>query len=121
MNTDTKHFKTKLEEEKKQLEAELSSVAQKNPDNPSDWEPMAVERDTAEADENLLADNVEGYEGNIAITNSLETRYNDVKSALDKIEKGTFGLCEVCNKHIEADRLEANPAARTCKAHINSL
>lgn len=118
---DAKHFKTKLEDEKKELERELSEVAQKNPDNPSEWEPKTAEHDLAEADENVLADNIESYEGNTAIANSLETRLADVKNALDKIKDNTFGHCEICQKEIEVDRLEANPAARTCKAHINSL
>jgi RNA polymerase-binding transcription factor DksA len=121
MNIDTNHFKNKLEEEKTKLESELASVAQKNPDNPSDWQPISVGHDIAEADENLQADAVEAFEDNTAITNSLETRYNDVKRALDKIANGTYGICEISGEEIEADRLEANPAARTCKAHINNL
>ena len=39
--------------------------------------------------------------------------------ALERIEKGTYGICEVGNEEIEEDRLNANPAARTCKAHLN--
>jgi RNA polymerase-binding transcription factor DksA len=120
MSIDTINFKNKLEEEKVKLEKELSSVARKNPDNPSEWQPISTEHDASEADENIIADVIEDYEGNTAITNSLETRYNDVKSGLDKIAKGTYGTCQICNKEIELDRLEANPAARTCKEHINS-
>jgi RNA polymerase-binding transcription factor DksA len=51
----------------------------------------------------------------------LEVRYNEIKSALKKIEEsapGAYGLCEVGGEQIEEDRLEANPAARTCKAHM---
>ena len=36
-----------------------------------------------------------------------------------KMEKETFGICEVCGKEIEEDRLLANPSARTCKKHLN--
>jgi DnaK suppressor protein len=118
---DTQNFKMRLEEEKKKLEGELAGVAQKNPDNPSAWQPVPSESGSGEADENLLADSIESLEENTAITNSLEARLNDVKIALNKIEKGTFGICETSGEEIEADRLEANPAARTCKEHINSL
>ncbi|MBI2086800.1 MAG: TraR/DksA C4-type zinc finger protein [Candidatus Zambryskibacteria bacterium] len=55
----------------------------------------------------------------MAIVNTLETRYNDIKSGLDKIEHGTYGLCQICGKEIETDRLEANPSARTCIEHMN--
>jgi RNA polymerase-binding transcription factor DksA len=48
----------------------------------------------------------------------LEGRRTDVKEALDKIEEGRFGICEECGEKIEEDRLEANPSARTCKAHM---
>lgn len=121
MTIDIQYFKKKLEDEKSKIENELGRVAVKNPNNPSDWEPQPPVRDTSSADENTAADSIEDYEENNAITNSLESRLNDIKSGLDKIEKGTYGTCQICGKEIEADRLEANPAARTCKEHINSI
>ena len=120
MTIDTNHFKQKLEEEKARLEGELSNVATKNPDNLSDWSPTAPDRDVSTADENTVADSIEELEENTAITNSLEARYKDVLSGLDKIKNGVYGTCQVCGKEIELDRLEANPAARTCKEHMNS-
>ena len=42
-----------------------------------------------------------------------------ILKALEKIEKGEYGTCEVCAAEIEEDRLEANPSARTCKAHVD--
>ncbi len=114
---DTNTYKPRLEEEKVRLESELSSVGRRNPSNPADWEP--IPEDTGqEADPNDRADKLEGYEANSAILNDLELRYNDVLSALDRIEKGTYGVCEVSGEDIEADRLNADPAAKTCKAHL---
>ena len=49
----------------------------------------------------------------------LESRLNNVLFALEEIDKDSFGLCEVCKKEIEMTRLEANPAAKTCKKHLN--
>ena len=121
MTIDQKHFQEKLVRERKALEAELSKVAIKNPDNPTDWEPAGGERDTSQADENTVADSIEDYEDNAAVTGTLESRYKDILSALERIKQHTYGLCEICGNEIEAQRLEANPAARTCKAHINSL
>lgn len=118
MSIDTEHFKQKLEDEKKRLEVRMSEVARKNPDNPSDWEPVPNANETLSADENVVADNIEEFEENNAILNTLEARYKDIRSGLDKIKHGVYGKCQVCQKEIEIDRLEANPAARTCKEHM---
>lgn len=42
--------------------------------------------------------------------------YQQVKLALKKIEKGTYGICENCGDKqlIDKKRLEAYPAATTC-------
>lgn len=118
MTIDYKRFKNKLEEEKSLLERELEEVGRKNPDNPSDWEATPTTRDSSQADENTVADSVEDYEENMAIVNTLETRYRDVKLALEKIEKGTYGICETGGEMIDIKRLEANPSARTCLKHM---
>jgi DnaK suppressor protein len=118
MPINTDKFKKILEEEKNTLETELSKVARQDPDNLSDWEPLPVDRDVSQADDNTVADSVEQYEDNSAITNTLVARYKDVRSGLDKIEKGVFGTCQVCKKEIDEERLNANPAARFCREHM---
>lgn len=116
-----KIFKDKLEEEQRLLEEELKSVGRVNPSNPSDWEATPGKLDILEADRNEAADRIESYEGNTAILKELETRYNNIKLALKKIEGGTYGTCEISGKPIEIERLKANPAARTCKTHLDNL
>lgn len=116
---DTSTYKTRLEEEKKTLETQLETVGRRNPSNPSDWE--AVPQETGqESDPNDRADMMEHFGENNAILTDLENRYNDVLAALERIEKGTYGTCEVSGEEIEAERLDADPAARTCKAHIGN-
>lgn len=39
---------------------------------------------------------------------------NEVDAALDRIQKGTFGVCEACHEPLEADRLIADPLIRLC-------
>ena len=113
------HFRTRLTEEKATLEAELATVGRKNPSNPNDWE--AVPEETGlEADPNDRADQMEELGNNTAILRDLENRYNDVLAALARIEDGTYGTCTVSGEPIEEDRLEADPAAATSKAHMNS-
>lgn len=116
---DTSSYKAQLEAEKSRLESELQSVGRRNPANPGDWE--AVPEDTGrEADPGDQANLKEGYAENVGILNDLEIRYADVNGALARIENGTFGTCEVGGEEIEAERLEADPAARTCIAHLNA-
>ncbi|MDP3975841.1 MAG: TraR/DksA C4-type zinc finger protein [bacterium] len=118
MAINTDYFKKKLEAEKKLLIKELEKIGRRNPDNLSDWEAIPNEKDTSQADENTVADNIEGYEENVAILKTLEARYQDLKIALDKIKQGAYGLCEVCKKEIDEERLLANPSARTCREHM---
>ncbi|RUA01322.1 MAG: RNA polymerase-binding protein DksA [Deltaproteobacteria bacterium] len=37
-----------------------------------------------------------------------------VKKALDRIDKGTFGLCESCGEPISSQRLKARPVTTQC-------
>ena len=39
---------------------------------------------------------------------------HDIRSALDRIEEGTYGECERCEEPIPAKRLDALPWARMC-------
>jgi phosphoserine phosphatase RsbU/P len=43
----------------------------------------------------------------------------EVDAALDRIEKGTYGLCETCHDPIEADRLQHDPLIRFCLDHLS--
>ena len=117
--TDTQQFKEKLEKEAATIEEQLSSIGRKNVTNNSDWEAVEPEMDTDRADETEVADSIEQYQANSAVLNNLEIQLNEVKNALQKIENGTYGTCEVSGEPIEEDRLLANPAARTCKKHMN--
>lgn len=109
----TEYFKNKLEETKRVLEEEMGTVGRPNPAVPNDWE-VAPSEIGMEADLADQADVVMGRESNAAILADLEARYDMVLSALRRIEKKTYGVCEVCGKAIEEARLEADPAATTC-------
>jgi RNA polymerase-binding transcription factor DksA len=118
---DTQTYKEKLEREAEVLIGELKTVGRINPDNPSDWEAVSVDPEDVQdnrSDPNDSADNIEQYEENTAILKQLETRFNDVKSALTKIKEGRYGTCEIGGEQIEKERLDADPAARTCMNHM---
>jgi len=42
-----------------------------------------------------------------------------VDAALQRIDDGTYGICEQCHDTIEADRLQVNPLVRFCLDHLN--
>ncbi len=119
MAVDTAQYKSRLEEELAALTEELKSFGIHNPDVPEDWQAIPSSVDTSTADPNVVADRVEDWDERRAEMSELETRYNNLTRALKKIDAGTFGTCEIGGEDIEADRLDANPAARTCKAHMN--
>ncbi len=110
-------FKVRLEKERDVLQKELSGMASPNPTNPTDWEPKAPEGEFS-ADRNDNADLIESLHENNASINELEVRLKNVSEALERIEVGTYGVCEVSGDDIEIGRLNANPAARTCMAHM---
>ena len=49
-----------------------------------------------------------------ALVGSLRDTLNEIESALEKLDAGSYGLCEVCGGPIGEARLEAMPAARLC-------
>ncbi len=44
----------------------------------------------------------------------------EVDSALNRMELGTYGLCDVCHDPVETERLLANPLARLCLDHLSA-
>ena len=116
---DTHAYKSMLLEALDELTKELQTVGIHDPHNPQDWTPVPEQLDGNEPDSDLIADEVEDSDERQALVATLETTYNDIMRALKKIEEGTSGTCEICGGPIEEDRLEANPEARTDKAHMN--
>lgn len=44
----------------------------------------------------------------------------EVDAALQRIDHGTYGICEACNDTIERDRLISDPLVRFCLDHLTS-
>ncbi len=114
----TKHFKELLISEKTQLEEELKNIALFN-DETNVWEATPDQDMIGEIDDNDAADRFEDFEARSSMVSTFQARLTDINIALSKIEHGTYGICEISGKKIEQDRLEANPAARTSKEHMN--
>lgn len=113
MSLDEKFFlesKKRLQEEQKRLQEELERFA-KPTDTPGDYKTTFNNIGTDE-DEN--ASEVEEYADNLALENNLEKQLKEIIVALEKIESGTYGYCENCQKEIEIERLRAYPGAKIC-------
>lgn len=44
----------------------------------------------------------------------------EVDEALDRMDRGVFGICEVCNDYVETERLIADPLTRFCIGHLSA-
>jgi RNA polymerase-binding transcription factor DksA len=118
MPLDKKKIKEKLEKERDILLEQMRDMGKLNPET-GEWEATPEERGYQESDQNDMADRFEDFEERSSMIKDLEPRLKNILNALKKIGKESFGKCEVCKKDIEGTRLEANPAARTCKKHLN--
>ncbi len=53
-------------------------------------------------------------ERNLALERNLQEQLAEVEHALDKVAQGTYGICDVCGKDINPERLQAMPQAALC-------
>ncbi len=114
---DKAKIKDKLEKEKDILLEELRDMGKLNTDT-GEWEATPEAQDFPETDQNDMADRFEDFEAKSSMIKTLAPRLNNILRAIKGINKESFGKCEICKKDIEMTRLEANPAARTCKKHL---
>ncbi|GGM34142.1 hypothetical protein GCM10011351_20140 [Paraliobacillus quinghaiensis] len=56
-------------------------------------------------------------EKDIALNEHTEQALKDIEKALNAIEQGQYGKCEVCQKDIDFERLEAMPTSLRCVTH----
>lgn len=114
---DRKKIKEKLEIERDILLEEMKDMGKLNPET-NEWEAIPEEQVAPETDSNEMADRFEDFEARSSMIKTLEPRLNNILKALKNLNRESFGKCEVCKKDIEMTRLEANPAATTCKKHL---
>jgi DnaK suppressor protein len=107
------NFKKQLEERKKKIIEELNSFATKDPQR-ENWNANFPEFDGSASREEEV-DEVEEYTTLLSLEISLEKKLKEINLALEKIEKGTFGICEKCKGEIEIERLKADPTEKYCK------
>jgi RNA polymerase-binding transcription factor DksA len=55
-----------------------------------------------------------------ALVGELRSALREVERALERLEQGTYGICEKCGRPIAPARLEAMPAVTTCIEHAGA-
>ncbi len=111
-------LKAHLTEDLARVSAELEDIAVFHSET-GDWEAKPDQQSAQEADENSEADGFEEHEQRQSMVAELEITHRNISRALEKIEAGTFGTCEVCGADIAPERLAFLPAARTCTLHLD--
>jgi len=112
-----KELEQRLIKEKESIEKELERFAKKDEKVKGDWDTVFPTFNGGESGSGALekaADEVEEYSTLLSIEYALEKKLRDVNLALDKMKKGTYGICENCKKEIDEERLKAYPEARNC-------
>jgi RNA polymerase-binding transcription factor DksA len=98
-------YKDALEALEHRLEGELEEIPER-----LDFGDQ-VDQEEDEADESVAADE------QVGIRDEIRSRLEDVRSALNKIENGNYGVCEKCGAPIETEILEIVPESRLCREH----
>lgn len=106
-----------LKELKSNLIEELNNLENQSSEN------VQLVQEELEGIDNHLADSASELEmmtTELAIEDHTKDEIEKVKTALNKIEDGTYGHCIVCNEEISFERLKALPTALTCINHAEN-
>lgn len=104
-------LKKKLLEEKKRIEENISGAETNKEGADREYKTKFEE---IERDQEENADEMEMYESNLAVDESMKAELGKIGAALLRMEKGTYGICSNCQKEIPLERLKAYPQANTC-------
>ena len=61
-----------------------------------------------------IASELFDIEHQMALKKLHEHEISEIEKSLQKLEKGTYGICESCNRKIDSKRLELLPQAKLC-------
>ena len=104
-------LKIKLQNEKEEIKATLSTVAVEDPKIEGNYNAKYQDLGDGEGDD---VQERARYEENIASEQQLEVDLMRVENALKRIDNGTYGKCQKCDKDISEERLMAFPSAENC-------
>lgn len=102
-------MKQSLLDEKETLAKELTGLKR----NPHDGSGESAFPNYGDSEDENAAE-VADYIVNLSLGENLERSLRDVIQALERLERGTYGICKYCNKPIEKKRLQARPTSSSC-------
>ncbi len=105
-------FRELLLSERARLELELEEIESRTA-RATDAE-RATELSSYEDHPADLASETFEREKDLAIAESVESLMDQVVTALEKIDRGTYGTCDACGRPIKKARLQALPFATLC-------
>lgn len=108
---DFDHFRRRLEEMRQSLQSEMDSLGEEVA-NINQQEGYGVKNHPAEDATELFT-----RERSLAIESQLQRELQQIDHALELIQAGTYGICEVGGEPIPVERLEARPLATLCIQH----
>ncbi|MFN3301453.1 MAG: TraR/DksA family transcriptional regulator [Patescibacteria group bacterium] len=106
-----KEIEKELIKQKEELETQLEKLGERSKRLHNGFE-VNFPKFGDKEDEN--ADEVSAFGDRFSLSFNLEKRLKEVNLALEKIKKGTYGICEICQGKISEERLRAFPTARVC-------
>lgn len=108
IDTNFEHLRSRLESEKKHLLEELDQMQSGAQSTEVRREGSPFGKREEEATESFE------LEKRLALEKQVGDQLAKVEHALDKFEKGTYGLCDSCGQPIDPARLEFLPKANLC-------
>ncbi|MCX7779183.1 MAG: TraR/DksA C4-type zinc finger protein [Patescibacteria group bacterium] len=106
-----KEIEERLKKQKTELEAQLEKLGERSKRFGNGFE---VDFPDFGDKEDEMADEVSAFGDRLSLGSSLEKSLEEVNLALEKIKKGTYGICEKCGQKIDEKRLRALPTAKYC-------
>src|SRR2546423_7031776 len=109
MTINLEQIKQRLEAKRAELQENIASLTEAHPrpvdaleasEGPQDFEETAVDFLETQQEQSVLVNE--------------QALLTEVRNALERIEKGTYGKCVVCGQPIPEKRLEALPWAARC-------
>ncbi len=105
-------IKAELLERQNKIQEEIGRIADKNEDIGGGDYVTKYPNIGDDMEDNI--DEFPIFESNLAIEQNLEKTLRDIKTALKRIDEGSYGTCKYCGKEIDQRRLEARPVAGSC-------
>ena len=101
---DLKRFKTMLEESKRQLLASAKKTLSEESSFDTNELPDEIDQASSEYQQSMV----------FRLRDREKFLLKKIDKALQRIEDGTFGVCERCDEEISVKRLEARPVTTLC-------